>query len=147
MQTTNENSSAGAAGETTTLLIEGMTCASCVARVEKRLQKIDGVSAQVNLATEKARVSFPSGVQLDELVAAVGAAGYTATVEQPVKASGSAGPDAGMNHMDHGDGATGATTLQTRLVVSAVLAIPVVVLVLLFQRRIVAGLTNGAVKG
>jgi Cu+-exporting ATPase len=114
--------------ETATLLIEGMTCASCVARVEKRLEKIEGVSAQVNLATEKARVSFPDSVPVDALVAAVGAAGYTATVERPPaerveKADGSTHP-----HRDHGDGAVGATTLRTRLLVSAALAIPVVVL-------------------
>lgn len=118
---------------TATLLIDGMTCASCVARVEKRLEKIDGVSAQVNLATEKARVSFPSGVAVEELVAAVGAAGYSARIETPPapQKRGGAGahePAAGMNHMDHGDGQVGATTLQTRLVVSAALAIPVVVL-------------------
>ncbi|MBN9185874.1 MAG: heavy-metal-associated domain-containing protein, partial [Microbacterium sp.] len=47
-----------------TLDIEGMTCASCVARVEKRLQAVDGVSASVNLATESARVSYPG--DLDE---------------------------------------------------------------------------------
>jgi Cu+-exporting ATPase len=117
---------AGAAGDdgAATLLIEGMTCASCVARVEKRLQRIDGVSAQVNLATEKARVTYPSTVAVDDLVAAVGAAGYTATVERPAE------PRRGdaMSHMDHGDGTVGATTLTTRLVVSAVLAVPVVLL-------------------
>nr|WP_279432477.1 heavy metal translocating P-type ATPase [Labedella endophytica] len=126
---TDENAPSG----TATLLIDGMTCASCVARVEKRLEKIDGVSARVNLATEKARVTFPTGVALDELVAAVGAAGYTATVEQPPKTSTPSSPpsaehDGGMSHMDHGDGTTGATTLTSRLVVSSVLAIPVVIL-------------------
>jgi Cu+-exporting ATPase len=114
---------------TTTLLIEGMTCASCVARVEKRLQRIDGVSAQVNLATEKARVSFPDSVAVEQLVAAVGAAGYTATVEAPAKRSPSerTGSDGGSSDA-HADGAAGATTLQSRLLVSAVLAVPVVVL-------------------
>ena len=60
--------------------IEGMTCASCVARVEKRLTALDGVEAQVNLATERATVTAPSSVTADELVAAVAKAGYTATV-------------------------------------------------------------------
>lgn len=60
--------------------IEGMTCASCVSRVEKRLGRLDGVEAEVNLATEKARVSFPSTTSIDELVEAVRAAGYTAHV-------------------------------------------------------------------
>jgi Cu+-exporting ATPase len=113
------------AGETATLLIDGMTCASCVARVEKKLQKIDGVSAQVNLATEKARVTFPAGVALDELVAAVGAAGYTATVEKPPAERHE------HSHMDHGDDAPGATTLQTRLLVSAVLTVPIVLLAMI----------------
>ncbi len=65
-----------------TLEIEGMTCASCVGRVEKALAKIDGVSeAQVNLATEAATVSFdPDRVRLDQLTAAVSAAGYSGTV-------------------------------------------------------------------
>src|SRR3954468_13352245 len=63
-----------------TLDIEGMTCASCVARVEKRLQSVDGVSAAVNLATESARVSFPSEVAEARLVAAVREAGYDAKV-------------------------------------------------------------------
>src|SRR5690606_19737315 len=61
----------------TLLSIEGMTCASCVARVEKALQKVPGVSAApVNLATEKASVH--GGAALDALVAAVRAAGYEA---------------------------------------------------------------------
>ncbi|MDK6077738.1 heavy metal-associated domain-containing protein, partial [Massilia varians] len=61
----------------TLLSIEGMTCASCVARVEKALQKVPGVSAAtVNLATEKASVH--GGATLDALVAAVRAAGYEA---------------------------------------------------------------------
>ncbi|PSL38987.1 Cu+-exporting ATPase [Labedella gwakjiensis] len=135
MSATDETPTLDAGDGTATLLIDGMTCASCVARVEKRLEKIDGVSARVNLATEKARVTFPATVAVDELVAAVGAAGYTATVERPaekhaVQQKGDAehGHDVGMNHMDHGDGSTGATTLQTRLWVSAALAIPVVVL-------------------
>ncbi|KXZ61222.1 Copper-exporting P-type ATPase A [Microbacterium laevaniformans] len=64
------------------LEIEGMTCASCVARVEKRLVRIDGVSASVNLATESARVDYPSGVDAAALIAAVREAGYDARVRQ-----------------------------------------------------------------
>jgi Cu+-exporting ATPase len=63
-----------------TLEIEGMTCASCVARVEKRLRRVPGVGAEVNLATESARVSFPADTAADELVEAVRAAGYGARV-------------------------------------------------------------------
>ena len=60
------------------LAVEGMTCASCVARVEKKLSRLDGVSASVNLATESARVTAPAEVSDDDLVAAVARAGYTA---------------------------------------------------------------------
>ncbi|MFV9425025.1 heavy metal translocating P-type ATPase [Microbacterium sp. S1037] len=60
--------------------IEGMTCASCVARVEKRLGRVEGVRAAVNLATETARVQYPAGLDTTALVEAVRAAGYDATV-------------------------------------------------------------------
>ena len=69
---------------TVDLDIEGMTCASCVARVQQRLERIDGVSAQVNLATERARVRFAPSVQVGELVEAVRSAGYAATVSARV---------------------------------------------------------------
>ncbi len=60
------------------LAIGGMTCASCAARVEKRLNKLEGVSATVNFATERAHVTVPDGVGTDTLIAEVEAAGYTA---------------------------------------------------------------------
>ncbi|MFD4032184.1 heavy metal translocating P-type ATPase [Streptomyces sp. NPDC058637] len=60
------------------LTIGGMTCASCAARVEKKLNRMDGVTATVNYATEKARVSFTPGTTLDDLVATVEKTGYTA---------------------------------------------------------------------
>ena len=63
-----------------TLDIEGMTCASCVARVEKRLASVAGVQAAVNLATESAKVSIPAGVSDYDLIAAVESAGYGARV-------------------------------------------------------------------
>ena len=56
---------------TADLVIGGMTCASCATRVEKKLNRLDGVSATVNLATETARVSFPASVTLADLIAAV----------------------------------------------------------------------------
>ena len=62
------------------LAITGMTCASCVARVEKKLGKLDGVTASVNLATEKAHVTYPATVSHDDLVRTVEASGYGATV-------------------------------------------------------------------
>lgn len=60
--------------------IGGMTCASCAARIERKLNKMDGVSATVNYATEKARVSYADAVSPEDLVAAVEATGYTATL-------------------------------------------------------------------
>jgi Cu+-exporting ATPase len=63
------------------LALEGMTCASCAARVEKRLNKLDGVEASVNFATEQARVDFdPRAVAVDDLIGAVEAAGYGAAL-------------------------------------------------------------------
>ncbi|MEZ0051773.1 Cu+-exporting ATPase [Mycobacterium sp. MAA66] len=69
-----------------TLSVGGMTCASCAARIEKRLNRIDGVHASVNFATEQAAVTFPGSVTTDELVAAVAATGYTASVDRPAEA-------------------------------------------------------------
>ena len=65
------------------LLIGGMTCASCAARVEKKLNKLDGVSASVNYATEKALVSFEDAVSPEQLIATVEATGYTASLPAP----------------------------------------------------------------
>ncbi len=69
--------------ETVQLSIGGMTCASCAARVEKKLNRMEGVSATVNYATEKARVTFPDTVTRDDLVATVKATGYTAELPPP----------------------------------------------------------------
>ncbi len=110
------------------LEIEGMTCASCVARVEKRLERLDGVSASVNLATESARVDYPHEVDADALVAAVREAGYDAHVRQH---SGRPAPEAhehGAGHVHDIEDRPGATPLRTRLIVSAALAVPVVAL-------------------
>src|SRR5690348_14895340 len=62
------------------LAIGGMTCASCAARIERKLNRLDGVSAAVNFATETARVTFPAGVKAEDLVSAVERAGYTAVL-------------------------------------------------------------------
>lgn len=62
------------------LKIDGMTCASCAARIEKRLNKLDGVEASVNYATEAASVVFAGTVTRDQLINEVKAAGYTATI-------------------------------------------------------------------
>ena len=80
-----------AAPETTQveLVVGGMTCAACAARVQARLNKLDGVTAAVNLSTERAYVSAPATVSAPDLIGVVEAAGYTAQVACP------AGPDAG----------------------------------------------------
>ncbi|MGK9148646.1 heavy metal translocating P-type ATPase [Plantibacter flavus] len=112
--------------QTLSLDIEGMTCASCVARVEKRLTALEGVEAQVNLATERATVSAPAGVSTDDLVQAVAKAGYTATVRRVEREqAGSAATEPSVSAVDP---STTSTTLRTRLIVSAALALPVVLL-------------------
>ena len=68
------------------LAIGGMTCASCAARVEKKLNKLDGVTATVNFATETARVTFPASVSAADLIKVVEGAGYTAVVPAPREA-------------------------------------------------------------
>ncbi|HSG14543.1 MAG TPA: heavy metal-associated domain-containing protein, partial [Gaiellaceae bacterium] len=65
--------------------LEGMTCASCVRRIERKLNKLDGVEASVNFATEQATVQCDPSVTVDDLVSAVEAAGYQA---HPVNESG-----------------------------------------------------------
>jgi P-type Cu+ transporter len=116
----------GAVRRETVLDIEGMTCASCVARVEKRLQSVPGVEASVNLATESAKVSIPSGVDDAQLVEAVRSAGYDARVR---RAGHSAhGVQDGAGHQHDVEDQPGATSLRTRLIVSTILAVPVVAL-------------------
>ena len=66
------------------LTIGGMTCASCANRVERKLNKLDGVVATVNYATEKAHVSYPDELDPAALVAEVEAAGYTAALPRPI---------------------------------------------------------------
>ncbi|MGH3250332.1 MAG: heavy-metal-associated domain-containing protein, partial [Trebonia sp.] len=79
---------------TTDLVIGGMTCASCAARVEKKLNRIDGVTATVNLATETARVSFPNALPVADLIAAVERTGYTAALPASRHADGGTDGDA-----------------------------------------------------
>ncbi|MFE7647551.1 heavy metal translocating P-type ATPase [Streptomyces phaeoluteigriseus] len=101
------------------LLIGGMTCASCAARVEKKLNRMDGVTATVNYATEKARITHPAEVEVADLIATVVRTGYTAEEPAPpaptaeaVPAEPSADPE--------------LSALRHRLLVCAVLAAPVV---------------------
>ncbi|QJT06047.1 cadmium-translocating P-type ATPase [Streptomyces asoensis] len=104
---------------TTDLTVGGMTCAACVTRVEKKLGKLDGVTATVNLATGRARVSHPADIGPDELVATVEKAGYTAALPEPPRSK---------EPTDGGDASEGTRQERHRLVVTALLALPVLVL-------------------
>jgi Cu+-exporting ATPase len=115
-------SPAGAPAGHVDLAIDGMTCASCAARIEKKLNKLDGVTATVNFATETAHVSFPAAVSASDLISVVGQAGYTAVLP----ARPEAGPADAAAEQDDGAGETAA--LRQRLLVTLALAIPVVVL-------------------
>ena len=105
------------------LQIGGMTCASCAARIEKKLNKLDGVTATVNYSTEVAQVSFPAALQPADLVAEVAKIGYTATLPPPPRAAEpqQPGPDV--------ESPTGpARALRQRLLISLALSIPVIAL-------------------
>ncbi|MFE0403778.1 MULTISPECIES: cation-translocating P-type ATPase [Streptomyces] len=102
------------------LAIGGMTCASCAARVEKKLNRMEGVTATVNYATEKARVSFAAGVAVQDLISTVEATGYTAREPEPPVADTPAGEGGDEGEDD------GLRSLRQRLVTAVVLAVPVV---------------------
>ncbi|HYH33594.1 MAG TPA: cation transporter, partial [Nocardioides sp.] len=126
MSTVTENTRAMAQDAATTheveLVLGGMTCASCANRIERKLNKLDGVEATVNFATEKARVAVTPGVTTQDLIGAVEAAGYTASVPAPPSTEGNTDTEA------DGDRDGEADSLRTRLLVSLVLSVPVVVL-------------------
>jgi Cu+-exporting ATPase len=105
---------------TVELDVGGMTCASCSARVEKKLNKLDGVQASVNYATGTAKVTYTEGLDPTALVATVQATGYTAAVRRPAPAPEGPGEET------PADPAT--RELRRRLLVSAALALPVVLL-------------------
>lgn len=104
------------------LTIGGMTCASCAARIEKKLNKMDGVSASVNYATEKAKVTYSGTFQPEDFVATVEATGYTASLPLPPNTTNSVPDD------DQDAKNKEAARWWQRLVVSAVLAVPVLLL-------------------
>jgi P-type Cu+ transporter len=115
------------------LEIEGMTCASCAVRIEKRLNKLEGVEATVNYATERARVTAPAGVTTEAIVAQVEAAGYTARLSAPahaapMDAAHAASSEHGSAHQHESEP---IETLRTRLLISTVLTVPVVLLAMI----------------
>ncbi|PZQ45179.1 MAG: heavy metal translocating P-type ATPase, partial [Phenylobacterium zucineum] len=97
--------------ESVELDISGMTCASCAARIEKKLNKLDGVQASVNYATEKALVLFPTAIPVDDLIQVVQNTGYGAAPHSEDSVP-----------VDH------ASTLRTRLIWAAVFGVPVIAL-------------------
>ncbi|MGA8211851.1 MAG: heavy metal translocating P-type ATPase [Nocardioidaceae bacterium] len=107
--------------EAVELEITGMTCASCANRIERKLNRLEGVTATVNYATEKAKVTFPAGLAPEELVTTVEQAGYAATLPRPSGAGPGAGPGAGQPSAEDP-----ARALRQRLLVSALLTGPVV---------------------
>lgn len=106
---------------TTDIVVGGMTCAACVGRVEKRLAKLEGVTATVNLATGNARVSHPPDITPEVLVATVERAGYTAQLPLPPE------PQKGAEPTEEPDSHEAAEA-RRRLVVTALLSVPVLVL-------------------
>ena len=119
MTATSTTGSADPVEQTVELAIGGMTCASCAARVEKKLNRVPGVTATVNYATEKAEVTYAGDVTPDALVAVVAATGYSAALPRPT-ARTDAGP------AEESDEQT--VQLRQRLVVSLLLSGPVIVL-------------------
>ncbi|HWI04174.1 MAG TPA: cation transporter, partial [Acidimicrobiales bacterium] len=105
--------------DTVELDIGGMTCASCAARIEKRLNRLDGVTATVNYATEHATVQIPEGTAPADVIAAVEAAGYTAAIPQVAPSAGS-GDGAGIEPPDE------TAPLRQRLLISLALSVPVI---------------------
>ncbi|MFF1376511.1 heavy metal translocating P-type ATPase [Streptomyces sp. NPDC058308] len=110
------------------LAIGGMTCASCAARIEKKLNRMDGVEATVNYATEKAKVSYRGeDVSVGDLIATVEATGYTAREPAPVRAA----PDAGGGGRGGGGGEEPPESdelrpLRQRLTAAVLLSVPVI---------------------
>ncbi|MDQ0823494.1 Cu+-exporting ATPase [Arthrobacter sp. V4I6] len=118
--------------------IEGMTCASCVSRVERKLGKLDGVEASVNLPLESAHVTVPPDITDEQITATVAAAGYKATIRpahrpipgtEPVELGAGTGlteiPGTGANHLAHGGT---AAKLRPRLIVATALTVPVLLI-------------------
>ncbi len=102
--------------------LEGMTCASCAARIEKKLNRLDGVEATVNYATEQATVHAAPGVSVRDLVGAVESVGYGAQVAQPAEAAHAAG-----EHAEHRRDEP-LRVLTRRLSLAIVLTVPVALL-------------------
>ncbi|MER5556469.1 heavy metal translocating P-type ATPase [Streptomyces sp. NPDC002793] len=112
------------------LAIGGMTCASCAARIEKKLNRMEGVEATVNYATEKARVAYADDVSVEDLIATVEATGYTAEPPAPPRPEpGDAGAPGGQGEEGRAD--VELRTLRQRLLTAALLAAPVIAMAMI----------------
>ncbi|NDZ58091.1 copper-translocating P-type ATPase [Streptomyces anulatus] len=125
--------SSGADTAAVELAIGGMTCASCAARIEKKLNRMDGVEATVNYATEKAKVTYlGADVSVEDLIATVEATGYTA--RPPASPASTASPGSnGTDTAGAGDGSEddGLTSLRQRLITAVLLAVPVIAMAMI----------------
>ena len=105
------------------LVIGGMTCAACAARVQAKLNKVDGVTATVNLATERAHVTAPAHLPASDLIAVVEATGYSADLVGAELAS-PAGADAGAGTAGAGADEVTVQRLRRRLILALVFFVP-----------------------
>ncbi|MET8003431.1 heavy metal translocating P-type ATPase, partial [Nonomuraea glycinis] len=104
------------------LSIGGMTCASCANRIERKLNKLEGVTATVNYATEKAKVTFSESVDTQQLIAEVEKTGYTAALPAPPKAEENGAEQEPQDEL---------RPLRQRLITSVVLAVPVIAMAMI----------------
>jgi Cu+-exporting ATPase len=120
-----------AAAHEVDLDITGMTCASCSARIEKKLNRIEGVDAVVNLPLEKATVTYAAPVTVDQILDTVRATGYGASVVAPPKPqhTGHGEHEGGIDHTDHmNHDVAPEAALKRRALISLALTVPVVIL-------------------
>lgn len=116
--------------ENLTLTVEGMTCASCVARVEKTIQKIEGVeSVSVNLATEKAAISFTKKTDLNLIASVVEEAGYRLVLPEQNYSNADVSPD----HAVEKHREESYKKLKSEFILSAILAVPIMLISMLMM--------------
>jgi Cu+-exporting ATPase len=108
--------------------IGGMTCASCAARIEKKLNRMPGVTASVNYATEKASVEIDGDISTADVIAQVEATGYTARLPQPARPAAARGDAEAVADRAAEDDSDVARPLRQRLIASSILTVPVIAL-------------------
>ncbi len=127
VMTMSTTEASAAAGQDVELQIGGMTCASCANRIEKKLNKLEGITASVNYATEKASVTTPDGYDPQLLIAEVEKTGYTAKMPAPRAEGSSDAPGEDPESVEDAE----LRSLRNRLLTSAVLAVPVIALAMI----------------